>query len=1027
MDLKKLPFLPLHYFYVLFEKFQKGLFIFLLACVLGAGIWTLVGAIWPEYTALELIEIPQTDVEKVPLHQVEHNYRSFDFSINAFRQWVTFSASPILPKASGIIIFSLLQIIGWSVWLAAASEIQSRGSYVFYILYALFLYASNLFSFLIPDEVLLNSLGNIEFLARTVKFLLALPPLILAYCFQLKIISGKFSLRLLLFIAWHLALFAFPYFLGGWQALHEISVQEYGFHFLFALLFLFFIGKEPTKILFAAATNRKQRNTRVDYRLIIGFCLILLVVEFFWLIEYVNFGLLKDVKLGFRPIYLLVLSAILMVFTSQNHYHQVKGIFSTQANFTFLLLSWTIIVLSFIGYQYSLGDPLFKFTLERAAVIFFLSMGLFHTLFVLSNHLPLLKGKVNLYYIMTHRGPKGKFDYYVIWTAGIVSIISAGGYENWKSWDLFQHSYYVNAGDQELIQGKSNEAQEYYLLARGNSQVSPKANYNLASILLANPYKTADAVQYYQDASRIIDFPYARINAASLLALNSQVRDARTILQGARENNPYVENNLAILFLQEEQVDSAIVHFKKALLANPEISAIYSNLGMTYLDEEFLTEAQQFIQAANESSIESTSSRTNQLFFQLKHPDLYFLPLADQPIDDLFFSYNKVLNKLKNAPSQFDTKEIRGLLEESQLQSPELLLLDGIRLFYQDSIKYATTRIDFINSNYPSHAADANYLLALGFYERGVPEMALKYFNRAGEAGFAKAYLHAAQMEIELGRADSANVHLSYLSVTEEELYEEIAKERAMLLLPYVQNDVFASKMANLDELSFQENILLGMYSDSLNQYITALNAFRNAQQIDSAHIAPYLELGRIYNKYQDSLAINNLEAGLQLTDANDPDLLLELSRAYLLQKQMNKAEELFQTLPVDTSLNIERLRLTGELALAKGDTVAAIKSFATIHGEDKLDQKAILELCKIFAMQKNYDAGNALITEALEDNTENAEFWYFYAVFSKAWDLEEDTGFGAMKALELTYSSDRKKEISKEFSKEIRILRSQE
>lgn len=1024
MDLKKLPFLPLHYFYVLFEKFQKGLFLILFTCLVGAGLWTLAGSVWPEFFSLEVLELAENEVDKVLIQEVEHNYRSFDLSLNAYRSWVSFSAGPILPKAGIVYAFTLLQILAWSVFLATASEIKSRWAYLFYILYALFLFSSDVFSYIISDESLLSAVGNLDFIARTLKFLLAIPPIILALCFQMDILKWKRPLRLFMFLAWNLMLFALPFGEGNWQALHQVAVNGYTYNVALALLFFFFLGKEPTKILFAAATNRPIKSARLDYRLILSFCIILLIVEFLWLFEYVNFGFLSDYELGFRPIYLIVLSAILMVFTSQNHYHQVKEIFGTQSNFSFILLSWALIVMSFMAYQYSMGDPLINFTLERAAVIFFLSMGILHTIFVFANHLPLLKGKVNLYYLMANG--RGRFEFWIIWTAGIVSIITAGGYENWKSWNLFQHSYYNQAGDQALINGDADRATTAYNLARGNSGISPKANYNLASIFVANPYKVADAVRHYQDASRLIEFPYARINAAALLALNNQPEDARKVLSTAREVSPFVENNLGLIFLKAGEVDSAIVHFKKALLADPANSPIYSNLSLLYLDQGFLTESQEFMRFANESG-KSQASRSNQLFLQLKHPELYFETLPADSEDDLFFRYNQILTGLQKSVDTFNTLEIRSLLEESEMQSPDILLLDGMRLFYQDSIKYAMTRTDFIDEAYESYAADANYLMALGFYQKGIPEMALKYFNKSGAAGNGKALLHAAQMEIELGQPDSANAHLSLLSVSQEELYDEIAKERAMLLLPYVQNDVFVSKMVNLDALSFNDNILLGMYSDSLNQYITALNAFRKAIEQDSSSTAPYLELGKIYNKYSDSLAISNLQYGLTETGkAEDIPLQLELARAYLKQGQMSRAEKLFQKIEPNVVLETEKLRFSGELALAKKDTVKAIEHYASLHGHQAMDQDAILQLCKIFKEQKNYEAGNALITEALESNTENAEYWYYYAVFSKGWNLADDAGYGALKAIELTYLSQRKKEIEREFSQEIRTLSSE-
>ena len=368
---------------------------------------------------------------------------------------------------------------------------------------------------------------------------------------------------------------------------------------------------------------------------------------------------------------------------------------------------------------------------------------------------------------------------------------------------------------------------------------------------------------------------------------------------------------------------------------------------------------------ANEAG-KSQASRSNQLFLQLKHPELYFEALPAIEGDDLFFCYNQILTGLQGSINTFDTEKIRSLLLESEMQSPDILLLDGMRLFYQDSIKYAMTRTDFIDEAYQAYAGDANYLMALGFYQKGIPEMALNYFNKAGEAGNGKALLHAAQMEIELGRPDSANVHLSLLSVSQEGLYDEIAKERAMLLLPYVQNDVFVSKMVNLDEFSFNDNILLGIYSDSLNQYITALNAFRKAIEQDSSSTAPYLELGKIYNKYGDTLAVTNLQYGLTETGkTEDVALQLELARAYLKQGQISQAEELFQKIEPNVVLETEKLRFSAELALAKKDTVKAIERYASLHGQKAMDQDAILQLCKIFKEQENFEAGNALITEA--------------------------------------------------------------
>ncbi|MEM7383804.1 MAG: hypothetical protein AAF514_02570, partial [Verrucomicrobiota bacterium] len=69
---------------------------------------------------------------------------------------------------------------------------------------------------------------------------------------------------------------------------------------------------------------------------------------------------------------------------------------------------------------------------------------------------------------------------------------------------------------------------------------------------------------------------------------------------------------------------------------------------------------------------------------------------------------------------------------------------------------------------------------------------------------------------------------------------------------------------------------------------------------------------------------------------------------------------------------------------------------------------------------------GNLLITSALEYNTENSKLWYFYAIFSRRWNLLEDAGFGALKAIELEYNPKQKSAIRKEFAREIQLVTTQ-
>ena len=991
------------------------------------GILTLLVVAWlsgsylyPDYFSLNIIEVTETTSEKIPVYEVEKSYRSFDISLNAFKQKVSFSAGPIAPHILPLTFFWLIQWIAWAFLLATSSKISSRWAFLFYILAALFLYFTD-----IPDVLFTER----DIFYRSLGFLLMVVPLVLAWAFQMEIIKASFNLRFFAFLFLLGIYFAIPLSTGGEIAMHQLSVNAFPFLVAFSILSIWLGSKDPTNLIFALSTNRPDKKGRLGFRWIVVLLVLFFVIEFFWLHEFLNFNWFPEVKLAFRPTHLLIIVLLLTVFTSQNHFHQFQEALSAQSNYTFIIQSVVLITASFLALGYSSGDPLFVFAIERLLAVVFLATGLAHAVFVIFNHLPLLKNKINLYYLMT-QGPR--FGIWVVTLCGLLGMIFAEGYENWKSWDLFQHSYYNHAGDQKLMEGDRERAVTAYNLARAKVQNSTKANYNLASLVLANPLKVADAARYYLQATRLYEFPPARMNAASLFQVNGQADVAKSVLKEgltSEQKNSWIANNLALIYVQENQVDSAILMLKDALLSDPSLSSVHSNLALIYMDNDLPDQAKTFLGFALEESPDMDAdlpqaARVNALVFDMKNKGASLLQDESTPPSSQFFlAYNHQLKQFSQHPNKLNTKLIKQLVDDSQMQSPEILLLDGLHMFNQDSIIHAVSRLQYLASTYQAYAKEANYLLGVSFYEKGVPEMARKYFLESGNAGNPWGYLHAAQMEIELHMPDTADSRLSLIRVQYDTLWNEASKERAMLLRPYVKDDVYVQTMYDLNSLSFKENIRMGLYADSLNQYITALSSFRRAQQQDSASIVPYLELARIYNKYRDSLAIENLEAGLNLVDSSNIALKTELARAYLYNDRSVLTSSLIDEVKSSGEMTREILRLEAEKAQYAGDSVQAIVLWDSLRREYPMDQEAILALCQLFEAGKKYELGNAVITQALEYNTENAEFWYFYAIFSRAWNLSEDAGNGAMKAIELAYDPERKRQIRQEFAREIELV----
>lgn len=1006
MDINRLPFLSLNFFYYQFSPAAKRLFVGLSLASLLFGalfVWALYD---PEFWSIEVREVPDTETTAVVIDSIHAHYRTFDLTFPAYYQQVSYTAGPITPGPWALILFWLGQIAGWSFLLAAATEIRSRWAYLFYFLFVLFLHFSDV------TQSLYAGAGY-----QVLGFAISIGILALAYAFQTFMIRLKFPLRILAFASILLVLFGAVWLKGGWLEWHRMSTTSFSYLFLLGILFLFFIGKEPTNLIIFAGTNRPQRNGRLDYRIILTALLLLLVVEFLALTQYLSLSWAPELDLLIRPAHLIVISSLLMPFLSQNQYHQVKLRITTNLSYTFLLSGFTLIVLSFFFLVISQGDEIFVAAIERLAIIFFFSMGLFHVLFLLGNHFELLRQRINLYYVLAHGN---RVPFAVIWFAGILAVVFAEGSESWKTPRLLLYSQTLQSADHALLAGDREAAMQEYSNASFFAPGNIKAHYNQASLLVADPRQLRDALSYYEQATRYQKFPYAQLNAANLLAYDNEPDAAQAmLLKGLQASpaNPYLANNLGTYYLAAGMADSAILRFQQALGADISLSSVYGNLAQLYQQYERPEEALAFYRAGVDLRNPSAPAVCNALYYQLLTGQSV-LPegsnFSQHP--DYFVRYNAQLDRLGKGHLEEVAAGIKALIAEDP--TPGTLLLDAYLMFRQDSVENARSRMKYVAESFPSEAAKAHRLTALAYYQRNVPEMARHYFLLAAAAGDPYGSLFAAKTELDMGLTDSAFVHLSALRVQHPELWTAVAKEMGMLYSAYGQ-PIIADTEWDMTTLSPEEQIRVACYADTLQSGNAALNHFLAVVDKDSAAIAPYLEMGRIFNRLRDPRAIENLRYGLHLHPENVP-MRLELARAFVLQAQSDSAQTLLQA-PIDSTFALEAGEVNAELAIALRDTAAAIEQLETIFEADPFRQSVILRLAGLYRSLEAWDKGNQLITQAVNLNDQNPDIWYYYAVFSRAWNLNEDAGYGAIKAIELTPNPRRRQAITTEFETEIR------
>lgn len=1009
IDVSRLPFLPLHFFYFSWNKVQQRLFLLLLAVlVLTAGSYAALTA-FPEYFSLQVNEVPELSNAPVAVRSVQHNYQTFDLTLNAYRQTATYAASPLAPAPTPLVAFVVLQVLGWGIALTMFSYMRTVWVYGFYALFAVWLHFSQVFALILPGTN-----------AVAVELLLYVLLLGGAYAFQAEWLRWNLLARLATLLGTLAAAFGLAYAKAGLLGFHEIARSTFPVNMFVGLCFAFFIAKEPTNLIFFAATNRPNPAERLKVPFLLGVCLLWLVAAVLMLAPYLGW---MEGAAWLRPAYLLAIAAVFTVFFSQNQFHFVDNLFPKSFEFSMVVLAWAVIALSHWLFSVSYGGYDYMMDVERNAAMFFVGIGAMHILYTFSNHLPLLQMRVHLYYLLTN-GPK--FRFVVVWLGGIIITVFLQGLTGWRTFSIFIGEQIAMDADHESLAGNNEVAQRYYQRVTEILPPAVRANYNLAGLLMAKPdidrVTIAEAFRRYQQATEFIPFPYARLNAANLLLINQQYDDAINLLKtdGDRSPNRYVLNNLAMLYRAQQKPDMAIATLKQALSLDSDFATAHSNLAEIYFENNKRDWAEKFTQAAMDSDDEGSTAQLNGLFhilhdgFKVNAPDAESDKAATPAL-----AYNRLLYLVKTGKVDAATKRVRQIANETG--ATDAIVLDAYLLFARDSAEFAVTRADFVAKSFPETAKQAYYVVGLGFLEREVPEMAGKFFRTAYQNGNAKAGLYAAKLDMELGRRDSAYTTLSRLRVQHTDLWQDVSRELAVLLQAYNQ-PVFAETEFPAAKFSYEDRIRIGIIADSTNRYITALEAFRQCLAMDSSKVAPYIELSKIYNRYGNPKALESLEYPMKKFPQNN-ELKLAAAEAYVQAGKLGEANQLLQPLLNDAVLGNRAKVVEAKRKYLLKDTDGAIALLKGVWEKNPLDSRTALMLFNWYEAKGDIEQANAVATQAVNLNSENAALWEAYALASRQFSMANDAGFGALRAIELSPSQAEKLRIATAYAEEIRLV----
>lgn len=1015
---RKLKHIPIWQFFTRMKTLEKVLFTVLFAALLASAAWAVVAANNPSQWVQEIGEVSEGRLHEIPLRTYTQNYRTMSTEVGAWKEDVLYYASIITPTKPLVIGFILLQILGWAFLLTSATYVRHFLSYVVFLAFTILVVVANSMG---PELTPLDWAINIGLAALLLGA---------AGVFQQGILKFGYALRLLIFLVIAAAPFGLQYFQGGWVQLHGATVGMMPILVVVGLIYLFMISNDISNLIFFVASNAKNKKYRVGFPIIFSVFLVVTAIEFVLVQKEMGWNLLsKGDDIQFRPIHLMIIASIVMVGTKQNLFPLLRERL-TNVSMSMGLAAMGVIGVSFMAYEISMGEYLFLHLVERFAALLFFFTGIFHFFYVFYNFSPLIRARLNFYYLsMLPR----RLMYFFVIAASVGGTIAVEAADQAPSKRLYSSAFYNQLGDHALLNGKSNQAMLHYKTSTGFARGSVKGNFNLAMLEINTGGSLGNATEYFRHSCDFKKFAPSYINWSNLEQSQLSPRQAAIILSDATKyvDDPIVWSNLAKAFFQTNQPDSAILALKEALRLDPENSAYYGKMGHIYMEYDKIDEAKKFFEAGLKTPVIHPLTVSNALFFNMSTDgdldvpeEILQLPKFKNRWESI---YNFALDRYKDGDIASAKRILtRGRGEVDLVNDslgtvsmrPDSLLLDGMLKFEEGDIDKAISRMDYIDVNFPSFRPYTSHFLGVAFFGQGIPEMAAAFFKKSVENGRYSDLLSEAMMEFDRGNLDYAFMQLNLARVQDSSIIAEVNTEMAKVQL--ANGDYFYASLGfDMNSLTASDWMQIGIASGKRNNRAAALEGFRRAIEKDPTSSAPYLEMARISLRLKDSLALENLQPALDM-QPNDLEINLAYASILLAKGETAKAEGVLKKFEAESG-NVRTFKLSkAALMAAKGDTSGAIAAYELLRKENPIDPATLLPLSDLYLGTEQSFEGQNMLLEAININPENPDFWYAIAQFERQLNRPEEAGANARQAMDHSASLEKSKAIAAEFKEEI-------
>lgn len=992
------PVLPLNFFYWQYNRAGRRLFVVAYALLLLFGVYALVADSLPGHWAYAVVPDSYHQSEPLTAYQGTHNYRELSVQAQGSWNFTVYGAGLLQPTAFMLGMLLLALMAGWSLLLAASARIEGIWGYIVYLGHALFIYLADASGLLFHHPS--------AYLALIPIFGFILP----AYLFKEQLLKASLWAQFWLFMGLHLLLFGLVTAYSGYPGLFQLGVTGYPVHMAVVLLVVLVSSKEVLQ-LFIYWGNSRREGTRLSARAL--FWLLLPVTGFLLVQALAYIGLIPASLRLVSPMWVLVPAVLLMVFTAQNAYFQLRDIVLHNLAYSLLILGGGILTLGHLAYWSMAGEYTLRALLHKHTALLMGLVAVFQLIYLFANFGPLLVQRINVFF-MLFKAPRFRFA--AVWFAALLGVVLVEGISKWSGVRAVQAAYYQQQGDAQLVAGTldtesppvevmvaqgdvqiSYGAIYWYELAVEKLPISTKACYNLAAFRLARtPQPTPDDVleisTLYKFAGSPREFPYAYINWGRMLAQHGQVPLAKTVLHRYAESYPHPHTYVALsgIYFHTQDPDSALLMLKAALKLAPDDGVAMANMAAIYHRHQRPKEALQFAEMAYEAQPQHPAVQENYWFLKLQSTDLpqdLALNLSAElaPVTDTTnYPYHAVMNKAVAAGRAGRWPEADQLAAKllSLRETPDALLLRLITQAGLDSLEHAASRYQYLSEFYPPYKARAAAAMAALHYRLAAYQQARWYYQQAAAAGDARAALWEAYCLIDMGAHEKGYEHLQQVAVEHQALAPLCRQEMALLDSAYGLPNQFI--VWQFDRLTPLHLMRLGVYAAARQRLHISTQAFDMVIRESPSMVAPYLEMAKGYAQEPDlPMAREQLAVGLK-RHPNHPELLCALA---LLHLREGKAKQGLQTLEQAKDTADARVLATrGRLLLATGDTTRAIAAYQSALTKQPWHIAWLEELATVYTLRKNPLQAYLLMTRAIKAN--DADPWLMSRYAWAAFDL---------------------------------------